>query len=348
MVRTASVLFAASSACLLVTSVVSLCRHLASLYSASAAMAGLGGLVTSLCPHSPLWNSSRTWNTTDPDFTACFRQTVLPSLSLLYLLLLAPLETVFCCRSHCRPAPWSGRNVVRTLGIYAVMAVTIYQLVRRVLRPDQLFVAELFSHSAEIFTFIIAFIFNITNMRRGVTSSGIIFGFWTISFLCQSIKFASAVRFDDEPEMRILVSVKYGVVSLVYLLHFWADAATEEDRVRHGVQPSPYHAASFPNKLVFAWMSPFLYRGWRSALRMEDLFDLSPSLRCATVSADWARSWRRLAAASPRASVVWALASCFGLTYLWSALLQLLATLLTQVCILTVDILHPLQILSGV
>ena len=237
---------------------------------------------------------------------------------------------------------------MRTLGIYAVMAVTIYQLVRRVLRPDQLFVAELFSHSAEIFTFIIAFIFNITNMRRGVTSSGIIFGFWTISFLCQSIKFASAVRFDDEPEMRILVSVKYGVVSLVYLLHFWADAATEEDRVRHGVQPSPYHAASFPNKLVFAWMSPFLYRGWKTALRMEDLFDLSPSLRCATVSADWARSWRRLAAASPRASVVWALASCFGLTYLWSALLQLLATLLTQVCILTVDILHPLQILSGV
>jgi ATP-binding cassette subfamily C (CFTR/MRP) protein 1 len=40
----------------------------------------------------PVWNSSLTWNTTDPDFTPCFHKTVLSWTPSLFLLALVPVE----------------------------------------------------------------------------------------------------------------------------------------------------------------------------------------------------------------------------------------------------------------
>ena len=54
----------------------------------------------------PLWNTSLTWNTTDPDFTPCFHKVVLTSVPGVFLLLFLPFSIFFAYQSTARPLPW--------------------------------------------------------------------------------------------------------------------------------------------------------------------------------------------------------------------------------------------------
>ena len=58
-----------------------------------------------------LWNTNLTWDTEDPDFTACFHRTVLSWVPAGFLLLLGPLETWSYVGSLHRNTPFSFINV---------------------------------------------------------------------------------------------------------------------------------------------------------------------------------------------------------------------------------------------
>ena len=281
----------------------------------------------------PLWDREITWNTTDPDFTRCFHDVALPGVPLLYLLLLLPLELFFLWTSVPSPLPLSARFMVRTLGILLLLVTSAIQLLLTV-TATQVETEEIIQPSAEVISFLIALILNVANMRRGVNSSGIVFGFWTLTFLCQSTTFFSVIRFETEELRQCLTYVKFGLSSMVFFLHFFADQPRTDYEDLDVVSPSPHLTSSFPNKLLFLWMTPYLYKGWRDPLTREDLWDLAASVKSLNVHRIWTKTWRKLSyhpSGQQSVGVLWMLTRTYGLSFLLTTLLQLAAVLLTQI-----------------
>ena len=55
---------------------------------------------------TPLWDTSLTWLTNNPDFTPCFHQTILVMVPAVFILLLSPLQFYLQCSSQTRSIPW--------------------------------------------------------------------------------------------------------------------------------------------------------------------------------------------------------------------------------------------------
>ena len=282
----------------------------------------------------PLWNTTEIWNSTNPDFTKCFHDVVLPSVPLCYLIPLLPIEIYFMWKTVARPIPFGVKNLLRTLGIFLLLGPSIVQLSSKLTDIKEL--ADVIHPSVEILSFLIALILNVANIRRGVSSSGIVFGFWTLTFICQAFTYISVIRFESEHLQLLLTFVKFAMISVVYFAHFFADKPGDKadyQELEPG-NPSPDHTSSFPNKLVFLWMTPYLYKGWKQPLTREDLWDLAESVKSSNVYGVWKRTWEKLSNRSngkQRVGVVWMLTKNFGLSFLLTSLLQLASVLLTQV-----------------
>ena len=285
----------------------------------------------------PLWNTSEIWNSTDPDFTKCFHDVVLPSIPLCYLVLLIPIEIYFMRKSVARPIPFGVTNLLRSFGILLLLGPSVVLLSSRLTENRDIEeLADVIHPSVEILSFMIALILNIANIRRGVCSSGIVFGFWTLTFISQSLTYISVIRFDSEYIRLVLTFVKHALISAVYFSHFFADQPRDSAgyEVLDAGNPSPYLTSSFPSKLVFLWMTPYLFKGWKNPLTREDLWDLTDSVKSSTVYANWKKTWEKLsshASGKQKVGVLWMLTKNFGLGFLLTSLLQLASVLLTQV-----------------
>ena len=77
---------------------------------------------------TPLWDTSITWWTEDPDFTPCFHKTVLVMAPALYILLLSPLQFYQLHVSQARNIPWCLRNILRIVGITALIVISLVLL----------------------------------------------------------------------------------------------------------------------------------------------------------------------------------------------------------------------------
>ena len=285
----------------------------------------------------PLWNTSETWNSTDPDFTKCFHDVVLPSVPLCYLVTLTPIEIYFMWKTVARPIPLGVTNLLRTLGIVFLLVPSLCSLWSTLTdHRDFEELADVIHPSVEILSFLIALILNVANIRRGVNSSGIVFGFWTLTFICQALTYSSVIRFESENIPLLLTFVKFALISAVYFSHFFADkprTRADYEELEPG-KPSPDLTSSFPNKLVFLWMTSYLFKGWKQPLTREDLWDLTESVKSSNVYAMWTRTWDKLSNRSngrQSVGVVWMLTKNFGLSLLLTSLLQLASVLLTQV-----------------
>ena len=284
----------------------------------------------------PLWDLSLTWWTSDPDFTPCFHQVVLSGAPLVLLILLLPLEIYFCYKSNSNSIPWSLRNILRVMGMISMVMLALIDIILTVTSTKKLFISSIISPTAEFVDLSLALIFGLLNIKRGIPSSGILFAFWTLRFVCQTLTFASVVRFGDEIGQVLnaaLFDVKYCIGLGVYFLHMWADEPTIEEKFLHGDKPSPDMTSSFPNKLIFGWMTGFLRKGWKAPITMDDLHDLDPSVRCANVYSKWKKHWDKLSNQKYNKKpvhVLYPVFYTFGLSYLSQSFIQLLAVLFTQ------------------
>ena len=285
---------------------------------------------------SPLWDLSLTWYTTNPDFTSCFHKVVLSGVPLAYIIVLSAMEFYFCYRSKSKPLPLCIRSIVRLSAITILILMVTTELILMVVSTKKLYTSDIISPVLELVSLFLVLVLGLLNIKKGIQSSGILFGFWTIKFMCQTFTFASVVRFGDEPGQvpnKVLFEVKYAIGSLVYFLHFWADPSTQEEKFKHGDKPSPDLSSSFPNKIIFDWMTSFLRKGWKNPLTENDLYDLHPSERCETNHGKWEANWNKLANQrynKKAISVLKPVFKTFGWSYLVSSFIQLMSVLFNQ------------------
>lgn len=170
---------------------------------------------------------------------------------------------------------------------------------------------------------------------------------------------------DPSSASELIDIVEYPMILIVFVMSFFADAKPkymsldggEEDHTSETVallkatkfscprastdsqpplipadkseaQLSPETFASFPSKLVFSWFDPMAWKGWKSTLVKEDLWDLSYEDKYAGVVPEWDKIWDEARGAknpdtSMRVAIFWPLMRAFGPGFAVSALLQL-------------------------
>ena len=106
---------------------------------------------------------------------------------------------------------------------------------------------------------------------------------------------------------------------------------------------SPERFASFPSKMFFSWFDSLIWKGWKRSLTTEDLWTLPFYNRCSSIIPIWDRNWatetKKSRAKKKPVSILSTLIRCFGSTFAWSSILNLLYTVLQFVSPQLVDLL---------
>ena len=137
------------------------------------------------------------------------------------------------------------------------------------------------------------------------------------------------------------------ITAIMLFLNCFADKITDKQYLQSR-KPAPNYVASFLNKLYFVWVTPLMWRGYRSPLTMSDLWDISPEIASKNVAPEFldkfetavARSKRNQVTPSSKSnssapppkkivSILPALIKCYGGTFLFGALLKGCADLLS-------------------
>lgn len=175
---------------------------------------------------SPLWDSNVTWYTGNPDFTVCFHETVLVYVPCALLWILAPWQIWLCRQSKNRNIPWSLLNILRLGSTSILLLLTLVDLILELTLGNVTSAAACIAPVILTLTFGLAIFLTLTVKRFGLTSSGILFLFWTLLTLTSTLTFASVIVYIDvkwREDQLVFQCFYFPIVILVWFLHFWAD-----------------------------------------------------------------------------------------------------------------------------
>ena len=290
---------------------------------------------------TPLWDLSLTWDTQNPDFTPCFHNTVLIYVPVIFLLFFSPLEIYFLRRSQSRNIPWCVLNILR-LSVGALLVIlALAELVLIATLEREMFIADILGPIVKILGFSFSLFLSKANIKMGLQSSAILFSYWALTATAQSITFASVVRFGDEPHQVVdstVFSTELALVAAMCFLQFWADPSPQDKSLdNQSDNPSPALGSSFPNKLTFTWFGSILKKGWKRPLNETDLYDLNPSEQAEVNYSQWDKQWTKCEEkilqnrSKDQVSIFKPLFLTFGVAFLISSFIQLMAVMLTQI-----------------
>ncbi|KRY33393.1 Multidrug resistance-associated protein 1, partial [Trichinella spiralis] len=142
----------------------------------------------------PLWNPEIVNSTTFPEFTSCFRNTVLVWIPLLFLAVLTPLQLCFCLRSRHLPLPFRPLLVLKFItacGLVIATAVCwISMLILKKSSQRDIYDADFVGPLLLCISMIDLLILQIACRQRGFVTSGVVFLSLTAFVICGSIEFS--------------------------------------------------------------------------------------------------------------------------------------------------------------
>ncbi|XP_038135917.1 multidrug resistance-associated protein 1-like, partial [Cyprinodon tularosa] len=249
----------------------------------------------------PFWDWNRTWNTSNPDVTPCFQNTVLVCVPCLYLWICAPIYVVYLrsrnrgyiCMNHLNKA----KTVLGFLLWMICWSDVFYSFWERsnsssTTAPVHLVSPTLLGLTMLLATFIIQY-----DRIKGVQSSGLLLIFWLLALLCASVSFRSKIlQALEEPET---VSVwrsttfylSYVLVLLSLVLSCFTDQPPLFSQAVKDTNPCPEPGASFLSRITFWWITGLMMVGYRRPLEEKDLWSLNLEDRSHSVVPHLVRRW---------------------------------------------------------
>ena len=193
----------------------------------------------------------------------------------------------------------------------------------------------------KIFSFSFSIFLTVANIKKGIESSAILFSYWALTAISETLTFASVARFGDLPGQvinEVVFAIEFGLVVANFFLHFWADPSPQEESLKmQSDNPNPGVGSSFPNKMTFTWFGSILKKGWKRPLNQSDLYDLKPSEQTGVIYSQWEKQWDKCEEKKMRnrskipVSIFRPLLFTFGLAFVSSSFIQLLTVILTQI-----------------
>uniref|UniRef100_A0A8C2QL20 ATP-binding cassette sub-family C member 6 n=1 Tax=Cricetulus griseus TaxID=10029 RepID=A0A8C2QL20_CRIGR len=132
--------------------------------------------------------------------------------------------------------------------------------------------------------------------KKGVRTSGVLFGYWLLCCLLPAINVAhqaSAGSFHHEPLHHLATYLCLFLVVAEFVLSCLVDRPPFFSEDSQPSNPCPETEASFPSKTMFWWASGLLWRGYRKLLGPKDLWSLGRENSSEELISQLEREWRR-------------------------------------------------------
>ncbi|XP_060028892.1 multidrug resistance-associated protein 1 isoform X2 [Erinaceus europaeus] len=213
----------------------------------------------------PFWEWNVTWNTSNPDFTKCFQNTILVWVPCFYLWACFPFYFLFLSRHDRGYIQMTHLNKAKTL-----LATYLIQLER----------------------------------RKGVQSSGIMLTFWLIALVCALAilrsKIMTALKEGTQVDMfrDITFYIYFTLVLVQLVLSCFSDRAPLFSETINDPNPCPEFGASFLSRITFWWITGLMIRGYRQPLENTDLWSLNKEDTSEQVVPVLVKNWKKECAKS--------------------------------------------------
>lgn len=246
---------------------------------------------------SPLWQSNLTWNiTTQPDFTPCFQETILTWIPVVFLWLVAPLESISTYSSRRGYIPLTLLNLFKIFLTTVLCLLSLAELLEVFQKSDnETFLVEYVSPIAKSLTYVLVFFLLVIHRNRGVHTSGVLFIFWFLVTVTTLINTRSLLRstFNDHTsetladwnisELKFTIRIVSTPIILIQLiLASIADKRAQNPFMtvdEEYMNRSPEKDCSILSLTTFSWLNPLIWLGYKRALTQDDIYVLSTSDR---------------------------------------------------------------------
>ncbi|RWS24939.1 multidrug resistance-associated protein 1-like protein, partial [Leptotrombidium deliense] len=215
-------------------------------------------LFTGMCDEN-IWDDNSTWNSNTPNFSRCFRQTLLTWFPCAFLLLFSIYEYFSIKSVKRKRSSWrllnSSKLILTVICIFGCISEFGFYVDEYLNRGLSAYIF-LVSSAVKVFTFVIVALLLLSYKERQIPSSGVLWHFF-------------------------LFYVDKSLIEQEEVEH-------EETNKRN---PSPETSASFLSKLTFWWFTKLALLGYKKPLTTDDLFDLCDEEKIANVIPKFEKNW---------------------------------------------------------
>uniref|UniRef100_A0A8D1ZQH8 Multidrug resistance-associated protein 1 n=1 Tax=Sus scrofa TaxID=9823 RepID=A0A8D1ZQH8_PIG len=213
----------------------------------------------------PFWEWNVTWNTSNPDFTKCFQNTVLVWVPCSYLWVCFPFYFLYLSRHDRGYIQMTHLNKAKTALGFLLWIVCWADLfysfwersLGKLLAPVFLVSPTLLGVTMLLATFLIQI-----ERRRGVQSSGIMLTFWLVALLCAIAilrsKIMTALKEDAvvvDIFRNVTFYIYFSLVLIQLVLSCVSDRSPLFSETIHDPNPCPESSASFLSRITFWWIT---------------------------------------------------------------------------------------------
>ncbi|KAL8582638.1 hypothetical protein ACOMHN_028703 [Nucella lapillus] len=251
------------------------------------------------CGNSSIFNTSLLLDNSWPQFTECFQNSLLVWVPCGWLWVTLPLYLTYLCTLP--PASSIPVNLLNTLKTFGSVLVAILAAVdllnvagnqhdRARTTPDVIYL----SGGVKIATFLLASVLMQVERRKGLLTSGVLWIFYFMQFLAGIIPFYTKIKlrdYDSDLFQFSLFYLYYALILSELIMHSFAEKLIRAGYDLLGEKPSPEVTASFPSRLTFWWINSLVLTAYRKGLQEEDLPELHPRDKAATIVPRLQSAW---------------------------------------------------------
>ncbi|XP_036134636.1 multidrug resistance-associated protein 1 isoform X3 [Molossus molossus] len=257
----------------------------------------------------PFWEWNVTWNTSNPDFTKCFQNTVLVWVPCFYLWVSFPFYFLYLSHHDRGYIQMTHLNKAKTALGFLLWIVCWADLFYSFWeRNGGKFPAPVFLVSPTLLgiTMLLATFLIQLERRKGVQSSGIMLTFWLIALLCALVilrsRIMTALKEDTKVDVfrDVTFYMYFSLVLIQLILSCFSDRSPLFSETVNDPNPCPESGASFLSRITFWWITRLMVRGYRQPLESTDLWSLNKEDTSEQVVPVLVKNWKKECAKSRR------------------------------------------------
>ncbi|XP_037363977.1 ATP-binding cassette sub-family C member 6 [Talpa occidentalis] len=253
-----------------------------------------------------VWNQTESEHTTVHLLSLCFLRTVGVWVPPLYLWVLGPIYLLYLHRH--------GKGYIRMSPLFKTKMVLVFVLI--LLGTSSVSIAlwriqrgtpeapEFLIHPTVWLTTMSLAVFLIhMERKKGVQTSGVLFGFWLLCSVFPATSIAQQVSqggFLSDPFRHLSTYLYLALVVAEFLLSCLADQSPFFPKHPQKSNPCPEAGASFPSKVTFWWVSGLVWKGYRRLLGPKDIWSLGGENCSEKLVSQLQREWIRNHSAAQR------------------------------------------------
>ncbi|XP_033117760.1 multidrug resistance-associated protein 1-like isoform X2 [Anneissia japonica] len=243
---------------------------------------------------NPFWDPDLL-NSSTPDVSECFQETVLAWIPCFYLFLVSPLYFYCLKKNNKGYIKLSLLHVLKSVTCAILILLTLIDLLKGVsdYADENVTPVYIFTPALLCVTMICAFVVIQDERMKGQMSSGVMFVFWILAVGCGVIEFRSKIIQDTGDTFRYVTFYMYYVFLIVSLvLSAFSDHLPHYSPVSPDTNPCPEKTASFLSRITFWWFTSLAIQGYKRALVRADLWSLLKRDEAGTIVPRFLRKWR--------------------------------------------------------